>query len=70
MSLLEDLVGAIAGKMMAGDTCEWTEGATKGVWKSTCSLVPFLGYQPQTKECPYCDRPVNVTAVDTEGNQT
>lgn len=67
--LWERTLSNLAGQMFGGEICEWTEGATEGVWKSTCSLVPFLGYRPRTKECPYCDRPVKVTSNKPQGDQ-
>jgi hypothetical protein len=61
MTWLDEL-DKMVERMVGGDTCEWVEGATPAVWKSTCAMIPFLGYRPRTKECPYCDRPVKVTA--------
>lgn len=42
--------------------CEWSRGATPGVYKSSCSLVPFLHqFEPEDdKECPYCGCPMKV----------
>lgn len=36
--------------------CEWTRGATPGVYKSSCALVAFLHeFEPKDgEECPYC----------------
>lgn len=40
--------------MTENHQCTWREGATRGVWKSSCSCGPFLDNEPQTDHCPYC----------------
>jgi len=40
--------------------CKWVEGATDEVWKSTCSMVPFLDRVPRQANCPYCGEPLAV----------
>jgi hypothetical protein len=44
------------------EVCEWSRGATPGVYMSSCSLVPFL-HNPEPKDddpCPYCDGIVKI----------
>ena len=41
-------------KLLGGPLCIWREGATDGVWKSTCSMVPFVESAPRGEHCPYC----------------
>ena len=39
------------------EVCEWREGMTRGVWKSSCSFAPFVDPNPHGELCDYCGEP-------------
>jgi hypothetical protein len=50
------------------EACYWSRGATPGVYKSTCSLVPFL-HAPEpihNSDCPYCGSLVRLVGTKVE----
>lgn len=50
------------------DRCYWSRGATPGVYKSTCSLVPFLrDDEPlHNDDCQYCGSLVRLVGTKVE----
>jgi hypothetical protein len=39
--------------------CVWTPTLARGVYKSTCSMVPFMDVMPRPgSNCPYCGNQV------------
>ena len=51
-------VVGLAEEIDAG-VCVWTPTLARGVYKSTCSMVPFMDTMPRPgSNCPYCGQQV------------
>lgn len=60
--------GALTADEINPELCHWHRGATPGVYKSDCSLVPFL-HDPEpthNTDCPYCGSLVRLVGTKAE----